>query len=75
MKKLLKWIIILTAIAVLYFQFGGSQIFKKFGKKGVEIGNDLEKIENKAKDLSNKVKKKVKKRVDKEIKSIEKKIR
>ena len=70
MIKLLKWIIIIVVIVALYFQFGGSQIFKKFGKKGIEIGQDLEKMENKAKNLSKKIKKNIEKRVDKATKSI-----
>ncbi len=65
MIKLLKWIIIIVVIVVLYFQFGGSQVFKKVGKKGIEIGQGLEKMENKAKNLSRKIKKNVEKRVDK----------
>jgi len=69
MIKLLKWIAIIAAIATLYLHFGGSEIFKKFGKKGIEIGEGLEKIEKKAKDLSHDVKKKVEKGVDKVTKS------
>ena len=72
MKRLVKWILLVIFFAALFVYLGGGSLLKDFGKKSVEVGDKLEKVEKKmekagekakdfSKDVSRKAKKKIKK--------------
>ncbi len=74
MKKILLGIILGIIMCVLFLYFGGSEYVKDFGRKSIEVGEELEAYEESLKDAADRARETVEEEGEKVRETVEEKL-